>query len=85
MYIKRLDVFQVNIESTNSDVKAVRRLFIPIGGPGRNRTDVQGFAGLCITTLPPDLTDAPPADKAVHVLRDIRASLLTVKLRQKRQ
>ena len=23
------------------------------GGPGRNRTDVQGFAVLCITTLPP--------------------------------
>ena len=24
-----------------------------LGGPGRNRTDVQGFAVLCITTLPP--------------------------------
>jgi hypothetical protein len=23
------------------------------GGPGRNRTDVRGFAGPCITTLPP--------------------------------
>ena len=23
------------------------------GGPDRNRTDVQGFAVLCITTLPP--------------------------------
>ena len=23
------------------------------GGAGRNRTDVQGFAGLCIATLPP--------------------------------
>jgi hypothetical protein len=24
------------------------------GGPGRNRTGIQGFAVLCITTLPPD-------------------------------
>src|SRR3954453_9482861 len=27
-----------------------------IGGPGRNRTGIQGFAVLCITTLPPDPT-----------------------------
>lgn len=27
------------------------------GGPGRNRTDVQGFAVLCITTLPPGHPD----------------------------
>ena len=26
------------------------------GGPGRNRTDVQGFAILCITTLLPGLS-----------------------------
>ncbi len=24
------------------------------GGPGRNRTGIEGFAVLCITTLPPD-------------------------------
>ena len=29
-----------------------------IGGGGRNRTGVHGFAGRCITTLPPRLTTA---------------------------
>lgn len=30
-----------------------KSLFIKNGGRDRNRTDVQGFAVLCITTLPP--------------------------------
>ena len=25
-----------------------------VGGPGRNRTGIRGFAVRCITTLPPD-------------------------------
>ena len=29
----------------------------PVGGPGRNRTGIRGFAVRCITTLPPDLMD----------------------------
>src|SRR3569833_4326432 len=31
-----------------------------IGGRGRNRTDVHGFAGRCITTLPLSLRRASP-------------------------
>ncbi len=34
------------------------------GGPGRNRTDVKGFAVLCITTLPPGPVPRPPARRA---------------------
>ncbi len=29
------------------------------GGPDRNRTGVRGFAGRCITTLPPGLNATP--------------------------
>ena len=32
-----------------------------IGGGGRNRTGVDGFAGRCMTTLPPRQGDATPA------------------------
>ena len=32
---------------------------VAYGGWDRNRTDVDGFAGRCITTLPPSLCDVP--------------------------
>ena len=35
------------------DIKFTSDRMERFGGPGRNRTDVQGFAVLCITTLPP--------------------------------
>ena len=38
------------------------------GGPGRNRTDVRGFAGRCITTLPPDRC---PHSRRIVVCRDV--------------
>jgi hypothetical protein len=43
------------------------------GGPGRNRTDVRGFAGPCITTLPPGLKGAHRGSLAVRH-RDIKAA-----------
>jgi hypothetical protein len=42
-----------------------------LGGPGRNRTDVQGFAVLCITTLPPGQWVAVPTHGAVRVQVEI--------------
>src|ERR1700691_5079947 len=35
-----------------------------IGGPGRNRTGIRGFAVRCITTLPPD-----PRSGAAYIVR----------------
>ena len=42
-------VLWVTIDKGFSNVKIAEKF----GGPGRNRTDVQGFAILCITTLLP--------------------------------
>ena len=36
------------------------------GGPGRNRTGIQGFAVLCITTLPPGHPDACECEGASY-------------------
>ena len=39
------------------------RIYIGCGGWGRNRTGVDGFAGRCITTLPPSLIAATRTGK----------------------
>ena len=40
-----------------------------IGGSGRNRTGVDGFAIRCITTLPPSLEERVFKKRAVYRLR----------------
>ena len=43
-----------SVTQTRSNWLCCRAKWLKVGGgPGRNRTDVQGFAVLCMTTLPP--------------------------------
>ena len=55
-----------------------------IGGQGRNRTGVDGFAGRSITTLPPGLGKSPSICSAARYSTTRRVTMLRVKLSKSR-
>ena len=59
-----------NRRFTDSDVGINKKL---IGGPGRNRTGIRGFAVRCITTLPPD----PQVQEALYVRQNAQGQVWT--------
>src|SRR5437667_10297953 len=59
--------------------RAGRPVFIVgVGGGGRNRTGVHGFAGRCITTLPPRLVGRRPRAQSGYKLKGRALMLLSL-------
>ena len=64
--------FQLIPEPMPVQFRAIKKIPITgiyFGGLGRNRTGIQGFAVLCITTLPPGLNCVPHSKQFLFVFQ----------------